>query len=66
MHVVVIVLSFIGLSVGMLFIGFMFGTLKRDCDMLKLCRSQMERGDYWFDKYMMEVREDWEPLTKDF
>lgn len=56
----------IGWSVGMLFCGFMCGLLKRECDMLKLCQSQQERGDYWFDKYMMEVREDWEPLTKDF
>lgn len=47
-------------------IGWVAGTFKRDCDMWKLCRSQMERGDYWFDRYMMEVRDDWNPVTRDF
>jgi hypothetical protein len=60
------VAEFIGWSIGMVIVGFLAGTLKRDCDMMKLCRSQMQRGDYWFDRYMMEVREDWEPMTQDF
>jgi len=48
------------------FIGYMIGRAKEDKDMRQLCRSQMERGDYWYDKYMLEVDEDWEPITEDF
>lgn len=59
-------LLFGGWLILMLFIGYVLGTMKRDCQLWKLCNSQQERGDYWFDKYMKVVREDWEPLTKDF
>ena len=43
-------------------IGYMFGVLRRDVQWLALCQSQQERGDYWFEKYMSEVREDWETV----
>jgi hypothetical protein len=58
--------GFVGWSLGMVWLGWMIGTCKRECDTMRLCRSQMDRGDYWYDRYMMEVREDREPITDDF
>ena len=48
------------------FLGYIAGYIREDYRLMKLLRAQQERGDYWFDKYMREVKEDWEPLSSDF
>ena len=44
-------------------VGYMFGVMRRDDVLMEVCRSQQQRGDYWFDKYMAEVRDDWEAIA---
>lgn len=43
-------------------IGYVVGIIVHSycCDGLYF--AQKERGDYWYDKYMLAVRDDWEPL----
>lgn len=53
-------------SIGMLYIGWLAGTCKRECDLYKLCRKQQDRGDHWFERYVQEVKDGREPLPKDF
>ncbi len=46
--------------------GFLAGLFCRDRLLWKLCEDQQKRGDYWCDKYMSLVRDDWVPYTEDF
>lgn len=46
-------------------LGCFFGMLIQDRQLWRMNRAQQERGDYWFDRYMMEVRPDWKPYTED-
>jgi len=50
-------------GIGMFIVGWMYGNYRQDMWQTKMNRSQCERGDYWFDRYMLEVREDWTPTT---
>ena len=44
-------------------VGYIFGVIRRDVIWMEVCRSQQHRGDYWFGKYMAEVRDDWEAIA---
>ncbi|WP_417744774.1 hypothetical protein [Rosistilla oblonga] len=59
-------ISFALWSFLMLFFGYLVGVYRRDEELLQMNYAQQQRGDYWYDRYMMEAHEDWEPMTKDF
>ncbi len=44
--------------------GYIIGRWRRDNWLWSLCRAQQARGDYWCNKYMHEVRDDW-PFSVD-
>ena len=46
--------------------GYVMGRMRTDVEMWRMNQAQQDRGNYWFDKYMSEVRDDWEPLSEDF
>ena len=46
-------------------IGFLIGINLKDKKLWELCKAQQERGDYWYDKYMIMIKDDWESLSKD-
>lgn len=37
--------------------GYFVGTLRRDLILWRLCESQQDRGDYWFDRYIQLIQE---------
>ncbi len=41
--------------------GYMIGSIRSDSYWEKVCRSQQERGDHWFDKYIAEAKRRDEP-----
>ena len=45
-------------------VGYVVGSIITDYHADRLYISQQKRGDYWYDKYMMAVRDDWEPLCE--
>ena len=57
-----------------LLVGFMAGATTawmamlayKDREYDRMNEAQRKRGDYWFDKYMREVQDDWVPLSDDF
>ena len=57
--------EFLLLLAGAAWCGFVAGSMLRDKAMWRILRDQQQRGDYWFDRYMLVVRDDWEPLSKD-
>ena len=45
-------------------LGLCLGMIIRDRAADQLYYHSVERGDYWFDKYMRLVDPDWEPLSE--
>jgi len=40
-------------------VGLLCGVFWRDKGLWDICKLQQKRGDYWCDKYMNLVRDDW-------
>lgn len=53
------------LTIMAFFVGWLYGSTSPHNELFRMCVDQQLRGDYWFDKYMSVVRDDWEPISEE-
>ena len=63
---VIYLLVFIGWTAAVFCIGYIVGANREFHRLWAMCQSQQDRGDYWYDRYMLEVTDDWSPMSDDF